>query len=550
MRRWWWLVVMVLLMGLLAGPVTAQSGVRIAVDPNDTPLVIRGWIGEEGTFIGNLRLSAVGGDVDEFTFLASDLEREDGETRIGRQRLSMSGAPALIEGVPRDFQVEVTGVSEPGSYEGELRLLLPGQSFEAAVAIPVHLEARARPTLTPLAGTEDLRLRLVHCGRGVSCWFAPLFLPESAFLDRWTLQFDNPGATPVSVTDIEAVVLGEQTGYQLTEEALVLPETAMLPADGIVSLRLELNRAAMPPDRYTGRIYLTLAGRAERLSLPVDLNVRTGPFWPLLALLLGIVIGRLFKYMQERGEPQAEALQTLNALEVRIREAHPEDAERLLPMAERLRQAVYQHKLERIEERVAAIDARLKALHSLREIESALEGNQHPSAEEIRHKIDTARNLIVREQDAEAEALLAEIRTLLAGLRTGGLMRGEVALEGGVIQAEAQAAEALASVEQAGRAPRSAVPDSPGQARLKSFLVTLSGLSDQIRAEASLWLVRPLLYLALLLGLLAVGMNSLYLEAGATFGARPFADYLGLVLWGISADVASRSLANLQGGAG
>lgn len=86
--------------------------------------------------------------------------------------------------------------------------------------------------------------------------------------------------------------------------------------------------------------------------------------------------------------------------------------------------------------------------------------------------------------------------------------------------------------------------------RLNSFqrlLITLSGVTDQVRAETTFWVVRPLLSLILLLGLSAVGMGSLYVERGTTFGARPFADYLGLILWGLSADVASRSLSSLQG---
>jgi hypothetical protein len=53
----------------------------------------------------------------------------------------------------------------------------------------------------------------------------------------------------------------------------------------------------------------------------------------------------------------------------------------------------------------------------------------------------------------------------------------------------------------------------------------------------------------LLGGLSAMGLGSLYVEKGGTFGARPFSDYLGLILWGLSADVASRSLSNLSGGA-
>jgi len=84
--------------------------------------------------------------------------------------------------------------------------------------------------------------------------------------------------------------------------------------------------------------------------------------------------------------------------------------------------------------------------------------------------------------------------------------------------------------------------------RIKDWLAALAGLSDQVRAEAILRVVRPLLYFALLLGLLAVGLLSLYVGNGAAFGANRFADYLSLILWGLSADVAGRTLADLHGG--
>jgi hypothetical protein len=51
----------------------------------------------------------------------------------------------------------------------------------------------------------------------------------------------------------------------------------------------------------------------------------------------------------------------------------------------------------------------------------------------------------------------------------------------------------------------------------------------------------------LLVGLSVVGMRSLYMQKGSTFGADAFSDYLGLLVWGLSADVASRSLSNLAG---
>jgi len=88
---------------------------------------------------------------------------------------------------------------------------------------------------------------------------------------------------------------------------------------------------------------------------------------------------------------------------------------------------------------------------------------------------------------------------------------------------------------------------SRGLRWIRNTLFALSGLSEELRAEATLWIVRPLLYFVLLFGLVAVGLSTLYVNTGLTFGATPFADYLGLVLWGLSADVAGRTLSNLQG---
>jgi hypothetical protein len=547
MKRILWLIVV--LASILAAPVAAQEALRIEVDPADTPLTIRGWVGEENAFVGNLRLTAVGGDVETFTFLSSDLELAGGDEIIGRQQITLSGSTALAENVPQNFQVLVNGITVPGIYEGAITLLLPGQTEEAAVTVPVTVVARARPLLTALPGTSNLSLQLVNCAPGPDCWLARLFLPRSAFLDLWSLQFDNQTEAPVNVEDVEAVVLGEGTGYQLNESALTPPEAVTLPADEIVSLPLLLNRRAMPPDHYTGRLYLTLEGQLGRLSIPVDVNVRVGPFWPLVALLLGIVLGRLFKYMQERGGPQAEALAKVNDLEVRVQGLHPEDQEILMLMVERLRRAVYQEKLETVEAQIKAIDSRQKALIKLRNIARDIADNQHPNVALIQDKIAQTRLLIGQQQDAQAWEVLKEIQTLLEGLGSG-IMEASRGPDTDIVNATAEAAAAASAVGHAAEIPplRRLRDISKDQERLQRFLIGLSGLSDQIRAEATLWLVRPLLYLALLLGLVAVGMSSLYLESGATFGADPFADYLGLLLWGLSADVASRSLSNLQGG--
>jgi hypothetical protein len=47
--------------------------------------------------------------------------------------------------------------------------------------------------------------------------------------------------------------------------------------------------------------------------------------------------------------------------------------------------------------------------------------------------------------------------------------------------------------------------------------------------------------------LVLVGLSTLYIDGSPTFGSRPLVDLLALFAWGLSADVASRTLANVRG---
>jgi hypothetical protein len=43
-----------------------------------------------------------------------------------------------------------------------------------------------------------------------------------------------------------------------------------------------------------------------------------------------------------------------------------------------------------------------------------------------------------------------------------------------------------------------------------------------------------------------VGLKTLYVDNGASFGAEGLYDYLGLFMWGLSAEVAQSTLQNLR----
>lgn len=72
--------------------------------------------------------------------------------------------------------------------------------------------------------------------------------------------------------------------------------------------------------------------------------------------------------------------------------------------------------------------------------------------------------------------------------------------------------------------------------------------------DNSLWLrellvlsvVQKVLFLLLVTLLGAAGLGTLYISNGAILGASPLSDYVTLFAWGLTADVASRTLANAK----
>lgn len=539
MKRWIFAAVCC----LLIYPTSALAQ-AIPVDAKDNPLQIAGWLEEEDTLMGSIRLSAPTA-VEQLTFLASDLKRQNGDEVIARQQVEFIGEPTLQAGIPKDFQVKVSNPELPGTYQGEIEVLLPGQP---SVAIPLTLLVKARPNLVPLRGSEQVQLQLTRCGGWLDCGLARLLLPASAFLETWDLTFDNETGATVEVTGAEVVLKGELTGYPLTSKEIQTPDLPQtLAADRAVRLPLKWTRSRIPPDRYAGAVYLTLEGAKERLVVPIDLRMRISPLLPLLVLFLGILLGRLVKYMQERGIPQAEALGKVKELERQLDKAESEDREILVPMADNAKKLVQQMQLETATTEIEKIQARWDCLQQLRSIEQALEpiqSRQVKGEDGILQKISQVRTKIKLKRDEEAKILLENVQQEMEKLELPTMMGPGQTPNIKIQELVNGVTNAVAAI---GNAVQSAVQPPVARSVLwvKKTLMFLSG--SEFRAEATYWFARPLFSLALLVGLSMVGLRSLYVEKGTTFGADPFADYLGLILWGLSADVASRSLSSLSG---
>jgi hypothetical protein len=310
------ILVMSILLMIFPVPAVAEDTPQIKLDDDDLDdvvgkemkmLVISGWLGEDNVFTTSMRLTAEGGDVEELVFLPSDLkplttEGNQADAIIGRERVALIGEPAFSNGVPKDFQVNVTDVKTPGTYEGSFDLLIPGQQRDESLTVPLRLEAKARPQITPEPGTSPVQLNLVNCGGKIGCLLARAILNEGLLMDKYELTFDKPiDADSVTVEDSGVIVRGQNTGYPLTTQ-LDLEDTATFDAKGMNSMTLTIDRSSIPPDHYTGTIALTIEGAIERLRLPVDLNVRTGPTWVILCLIVGLLLGQAQRFVAETGQ--------------------------------------------------------------------------------------------------------------------------------------------------------------------------------------------------------------------------------------------------------
>jgi hypothetical protein len=306
-------------------------------------------------------------------------------------------------------------------------------------------------------------------------------------------------------------------------------------------VNVPLTFAASPvADHYVGSINFYSADKLLT-TVPLDVNVKSGPLLPLLALVAGIGLGRLLKYLQDKGNAQSDLLLAFYQLESRIASSPP-DLALLQPALADLKLDIYSEQLDDAKTNLAAIQNRWQLLNTLRILETTLTPQSADAAVlAILNRIPPVRQLIEARQDAAAEAAVTLIQTNVANLHTAA-----------VAAATPQRALFSTAKSQADRAKEIA-SDGLQPAKLRKpplfgvFLSKLTGAAEAIRAQVTLWLMRPLVFILLVLALCATGLQQLYLK-NATFGANPFSDYFGLFVWAISSDVASRTLSNLKTG--
>jgi hypothetical protein len=531
---------------VVAGPAFAAGKLDVVAQSSIT---ISGFTDSPDSFVGSVTLHATGGEV-QFTFLPSDLAGPGSES-LDRSHVSLVGATTIASGAFVIDTVKVAGLSDPGTYTGKVTLENGDQSLD----VPVTVVANERPALSLPAGGQ-LKVDVTRCGGGLSCWLAGWLIPDGGQDGSTSVLVTNSGKADDTISAAQVFATGSVGGHTL---AAPLKWSGLVNAQSTKALPLLIKRRQLPPDHYTGSAFVTVKDGNGFLTIPVDVSVRSGPLWAIVALLLGIVVGRLAVHMQSKGNQQTKLLWQLHALRAQVerRLSDPDDRACLADSLNKVAASIYAfQQLDGVPSALQQIGAAVDTLARAHEVDLQLQALPAQSAE-ADALIKSTRNAIRAGEYDAAKTDLASLEALLptatppadtgrealgaSSVRTEGLRQNLRTLG---VQLNQLSAAASRDADTARTGTRLWLARGGHGAR--RLLYWLSGIGPEAAAEARLWIIRPMLAVILILLLVGLGLKTLYV-GNASFGSNGFVDYFGLVLWGLSADVAARTLTTLGG---
>ncbi|MFC5865006.1 hypothetical protein ACFPT7_22045 [Acidicapsa dinghuensis] len=428
--------------------------------------------------------------------------------------------------------------------QGDIRGILAA-STAANKSNPISLgEIRLRLgklNVTTLPATFSFQL--TRCGNAFTCWIADR-LPEALRNPDRQWGFQNQGSAAVAWIPEQLIVRGDKSATfsnigVLDEHGKQLSESVpLLPASKPTVFRFAFSRDSIEADHYQGQFLAKLknvddldeeghkeVAAFDAISVPFAVDVRDGPLLALVVLVVGIALGRL---IQSSNSPQAQA-------RVRLMQAFTKVSADVNAVRDVRARGFLQLRLSQI----------LIDIESASPDESALSSQLVLIARLMAdcEKLDDLAQKISALTDPD---LKANLSSLLSDARADILIPDAVAAETAIQKMDSLlSGGAVAAAVPAGAAFATAPPllPTPATGPISKALSWLSGAAPQ-GGEWMFRYGRPLMFLLLLVLLAFVGLYNSYVK-NATFGSEGFFDYLGLFLWGISADVAQKTLQNL-----
>ncbi len=545
------LIISVITLIFNSSGVLAAELPRLTVDKGDTPLVIKGTLDKETTsFSGNVRLTVIGGEIKDLQMLPSDLSNtNDASVVIDRSEITIPTGTSLSESQPRDVRVTVNNITRPGKYQGKLKFLFSGQSQTQPLEIPLTLNIDAKPNVIPV--TDNLNIQVVRCQKFLDCWLAAWLLPDTVVNEKWIVQLDNQTLIPVKLTDATVVMQGEKTGKSVTNEISLTVPKQPLKLQKVEPIDLRINPNQLSPDRYQGTLRFKLENADEPVKVNATISVRNAPFFALIVIIVGICVGRLAQDMESpKAQKQVNLMPRYYELDDLAKNKttikNPEALDFLHKKFITIKQKINQGEEteEVIKTELNQLEVSIRFLDNLEALETKLkESGLDALKATLNPKINKTRKLLIAGNFEQAQQLSQEVEQALREAQADNSMGTSDDIIQPLLDGFHESSNKLIEAFQAFPKPK-----LPGDSRwnwLANFLATLSGVQT-LNAEVRYWLIRPLLSVVFLIVLVLLGLQTLYVNAGATFGVNGLYDYLGLFLWGLSADIANQGLRKLE----
>lgn len=424
----------------------------------------------------------------------------------------------LAKGGRVPVAISIGGLTKAGTYSGSFVLRAPGAKDGAAVTVSIGLAGKPVVTL----GSDGLTS--FTCLVAWSCRLAELWIPA-----RRTISADNSkGVGNANVTG-KWIVLRATRGDRVLTESELKPEIDPNPVERYGTIRLSVPNG-LRADRYQGSIRLDVENADDPVTANVALDIRHAPWIALLVLGVGILLGR---FVQSLNTPLAQLQQrllgSLFALQGAESDVHDAAVASLLgALFERLRQDInlgVKSETELTQE-LSNLSTAIDLAKDLERIRAQAQGIDPTAGAEVAKHLDAARKALFKEDfvTADSERLAAQ-----------------QALLGATAPATAAAAPASAMT------PRFHFLTPAPEPKRPLHLQLLQGFAGTkpMPPEARFAYAKPILFGLLFIGLLVLGLYTLYVK-NTTFGADVVFDYFSLIAWGLSADVAQRTLQNLQ----
>lgn len=539
-----WLLSLVVLAGAMPWRPSLAADAPTDVSPVeplvDGKLPVTGYVGSAAISFG-LGLIAKGASCELVPYWGSLA----GDTvSIPRQAITVGsdGNITLTKGIPRYVPITVAAQERAGGYTGWLSFY-DAVTGDQLLRVQLVLTVADVPRLTMADEKTTHSYDLAHPGG--CAWLTKRIVHPS----DCALELYNPTDANVPITEVTAWAVRNDGAHSFAEGGWRLTPTArVVEARGKVRLittgpetpagspgqqqsasvaqqtSAPFNISAVEPGHYSGQVYVLGENRRELLKTAVEMNVRSAPYVPFVLLAIGILLGLVTNWWTTTGQRLVDCWQAyLGALDKVNRDfTGPADLDALAkgPLA-RVKGAAEAGDQADTKAKVAALDLAEAQLHEATTAISEYVAGPKPDPGTV----------------TQAAALLEKLRTAIEKV------------DEGAANAQLQALKQLLATPPppqdrlmlAGPTPTLL---STGQLRVAKVLRVLSGVSVKVSAPFAYHVAQPVFAIALVVGLCIVGLYTQYLRV-PTFGAQGFADYFGLVMWGLGAEVAGAKFSDL-----